>query len=59
MPGPMPLPLAGNFVAFLFVSRDRLDFLFLKGMLRDHSSDIALNFHQIQDFCIFLMVLDA
>ena len=31
----------------------------LKGILRDHSSDSALNFHKIRDFCIFVMILDV
>ena len=35
------------------------ELLLLKGILRDHSSDSALNFHEIQDFCIFVMVLDV
>ena len=32
---------------------------FVKGILRDHSSDSALNFHKIRDFCIFVMILDV
>ena len=31
----------------------------LKGIFRDHSRDNALNFHEIQDFCILVMVLDV
>ena len=31
----------------------------VKGILRDHSSDSALNFHKIRDVCIFVMVLDV
>ena len=33
--------------------------MILKGILRDHSSDSALNFHKIRDVCIFVMVLDV
>ena len=32
---------------------------YIKGILRDHRSHSALNFHEIQDFCIFVMVLDV
>ena len=31
----------------------------LKGTFRDHSRDNALNFHEIRDFCILVMVLDV
>ena len=31
----------------------------LKGTYRDHRVTSALNFHKIQDFCIFVMVLDV
>ena len=30
----------------------------VKGTFRDHSRDNALNFHQIRDFCILVMLLD-
>ena len=32
---------------------------YYKEILRDYSSDSALNFHEIQDVCIFVMVLDV
>ena len=33
-------------------------FLNVKGISRDHSRDNALNFHEIRDFFILVMVLD-
>ena len=59
----------GGFVSF--VSRVKSDCVFIpfscngviydlfKGTFRDHSSDNALNFHTIRDFCILGMVLDV
>ena len=31
----------------------------IKGIFRDHSRDNALNFYNIRDFCILVMVLDV
>ena len=38
---------------------EQIETIFIKGILSDHSSDSALNFHKIQDVCIFVMVLDV
>ena len=32
---------------------------FIKGIFRDHSRDNALNFYEIRDVCILVMVLDV
>ena len=51
--------LSESLVTTKFTPFESMDRFNVKGILSDHSSDSALNFHKIRDFSIFVIVLDV